>query len=323
MLSGLRSFAWTLADYCKQQNCTPDEIDSGEASRIADFVAGQNWLNYDGTTYCQGLCSGMDIHVFFIPDESDPADREKLLPSQEDFDRVKRMREVFTTYNEVLPEVHSLNALRKDLAYIYPAIQVMWDDLAKDRNYDEALLGNEADIVYAWCALALAAKEPFFSEDGPMTCYFSRILSEEEKQAKEEEKRAKYEEEQAKYAERWLQKYGKYVETNPLIDINGSLFVFTGLGHAGPKKENPVVQKLIEKGGQYRSSISGRTNYLVVNPREAGESKIEAVLEQREKGTDIKVIFLEDLKKALGMKEPNRTPFPILKRRRRMTAPRP
>lgn len=306
MLSGLRSFAWTLADYCKQQNCTPDEIDSGEASRIADFVAGRNWLNYDGTTYCQGLCSGMDIHVFFIPDESDPADREKLLPSQEDFDRVKRMREVFPAYDEVLPEVNSLNALRKDLAYIYPAIQVMWDNLAKDRNYDEALLGNEADIVYAWCALALAAKEPFFSEDGPMTCYFSRILSEEEKQAKYEEQRAKYEAERAKYAEKWLQEYGKYIEANPSIDINCSLFVFTGLGHDGPEKEKPVVQKLIEKGGQYRSSISGRTNYLVVNPREAGESKIEAVLKQREKGKDIKVILLEDLKKALGMKEPEK-----------------
>lgn len=70
------------------------------------------------------------------------------------------------------------NALRKDLAYIYPAVKALWDSLEEERDYDEALLGNEADIVYAWCALALAAKEPFFTEDGPMSCFFSQPVDE-------------------------------------------------------------------------------------------------------------------------------------------------
>ena len=173
MMSGLRSFAWTLADNCKRHDCTPEDIDYTVASGIANFVADEDWLNYDGDSYCQGLCSGSDLHVFFVPDGVAQADKEKLLPSKEDKDRVKKMKEQLPSYREILTEVHSLNALRKDLAYIYPAVKTLWDSLKEDRNYDEALLGNEADIVYAWCALALAAKEPFFTEDGPMSCFFS------------------------------------------------------------------------------------------------------------------------------------------------------
>ena len=39
MMSALRSFAWTLADYCQEHDCTPDDVDSGIAIRIANFVA--------------------------------------------------------------------------------------------------------------------------------------------------------------------------------------------------------------------------------------------------------------------------------------------
>lgn len=296
MLSGLRSFAWTLADYCKQHDCTPDDIDSGVASRIANFVANEDWLNYDDTTYCRGLCSGSDLHVYFIPDGVSQADRKKLLPSKEDTDRVKQMKEKFPTYNEILSEVHSLNALRKDLAYIYPAVKVMWDNLEEDRDYDEALLGNEADIIYAWCALALAAKEPFFSEDGPISCYFSQPVDEEAQKAKWEAEEAERAEEAA---EEWMRKYEKYLETNPVIDFNGTIFVFSGLAGHWAEKDDPIVQKVIEKGGQYRSTVSGLTNYLVVNPGYAGQSKIVAVMEQLQKGKNIKVILLEDLEKAL------------------------
>jgi hypothetical protein len=66
MMSGLRSFAWTLADYCKQHDCTPDDIDNTIASRIANFVANEDWLNYDGDTYCQG-CVLVAIFMFILP----------------------------------------------------------------------------------------------------------------------------------------------------------------------------------------------------------------------------------------------------------------
>lgn len=175
MFSALRSFSWTLTDLCQQTGCTPENIDLSDIKRIVSFIADNDWLNYDDKTHCKGLCSGSDLHVFYIPDSVSKADKQELMPSQEDFDRVKAMKERFPNYREILSEVHSLNELRKDLSYIYPAIETLWKELAESRDYDKPLTGNEADIVYAWCSLARAAKKPFFTEDGPMRCFFSQI----------------------------------------------------------------------------------------------------------------------------------------------------
>ena len=99
------------------------------------------------------------------------------------------------------------------------------------------------------------------------------------------------------FADQWLQQYGEYVEEAPTIDFNGKLFVFTGL--LDSSKDNPIVKKVIKKGGQYRTSVSGLTDYLVVNPSGAGCTKIDDAIEQQMKGKKIKVILLEDLKRAL------------------------
>lgn len=107
-------------------------------------------------------------------------------------------------------------------------------------------------------------------------------------------------------AKEWMNKYGKYIETNPVIDFNGTNFVFTGLTGHSTEKNHPTVQKVIERGGQYRQKVSGTTNYLVVNPEEAGETKIEAVIEQLEKGKNIKVILLKNLEKKLKAKTPSK-----------------
>ena len=87
------------------------------------------------------------------------------------------------------------------------------------------------------------------------------------------------------------------MEEAPTIDFNGKLFVFTGL--LDSSKDNPIVKKVIKKGGQYRTSGSGLTDYLVVNPSGAGCTKIDDAIEQQMKGKKIKVILLEDLKRAL------------------------
>ena len=76
MMSALRSFAWTLADYCKQYDCSPEDLTEEKAIKISDFVLMHNYLNYDGETYCTGLCSGSDLHVYFIPDSVSQADRK-------------------------------------------------------------------------------------------------------------------------------------------------------------------------------------------------------------------------------------------------------
>ena len=290
MMSALRSFAWTLADYCEEYGVNPETVDPAVPARIADFVASRDWLNYDGKTHCKGLCSGSDLHVYFVPDAVSAADRRKFLPSKEVREEAKKMEEEIPGYNAILCEVHSLEALRKDLEYIYPAVKILYDDLANERDTSEELEGNAADIVYAWIAVAKAAEGPFFTEDGPVNYSFSWLGDWD------------FDEETAngeKNAEEWLQEYGEYVEKDPDVDFNGKLFVFTGLLH-GSTKDNPLVQRVIEKGGQYRSRISGLTDYLIVDPRGAGYSKIDAVFEQQKKGKKIKVILLEDLERILS-----------------------
>jgi hypothetical protein len=130
-----------------------------------------------------------------------------------------------------------------------------------------------------------------------MSCYFSQIIDED---VLAERYRAAEEERTREAAAEWMEKYGSYVETNPNIDFNGTLFVFSGLAGHWEEKDHPTVQKVIEKGGQYRSKVSGLTNYLVVNPGDAGSSKIVAVMEQLAKGKNVKVILLSDLEAALG-----------------------
>lgn len=167
MLSALRSFAWTAADYCKQNEIGVDEIDEATAVWIAKFIEDREWLNYDGKTYCKGLCSGSDLHVYFLPDAATKADKQEFLPSEEDLARVQEIKAMFPGYREILCEVHSLDALRKDLEYIYPAIEVLYNHLAENRDSGKVLEGAASDVVYAWIAMALAAAEPFFTEDGP------------------------------------------------------------------------------------------------------------------------------------------------------------
>lgn len=174
MLSALRSFGWTLSDYCSKKKVLPENVSPGELKSIIDFIAKRNWLNYDSTTYFNGLCSGSDLHVYYVPDNISQDDRSELLPTQEDYDRVSKMQSIAPSYNEILSDVQSLDALRGSLKFIYPAVKTLYDELVKKRNYMKPLEGNEADIVYAWCALAIAAKEPFFTEDGPMNYYLSQ-----------------------------------------------------------------------------------------------------------------------------------------------------
>ncbi|NLC26702.1 MAG: hypothetical protein GX777_08805 [Fastidiosipila sp.] len=91
-------------------------------------------------------------------------------------------------------------------------------------------------------------------------------------------------------SELWLEEFGSYVEVAPQIEFEGKLFVFTGL-----TKSHEAAKQVLANGGEYRSSISGKTDYLIVNPDNAGKTKIDAAIEQKKKGSSIKVIMLEDL----------------------------
>lgn len=180
MFSALRSFAWTLGSFCNTSGKTPASVTAGELSAIVFFAAENDWLNYDGNTYFKGLCGGSDLHVYYVPDSLSESDRKKLLPSDEERERVAKTREMFPNYNAILDDVRSLNELRSDLESVYPAVKRLWDGLKKTRNYNKPLEGDAADIVFAWCALAKAAREPFYSEDGPMRCAFTQIKHKED-----------------------------------------------------------------------------------------------------------------------------------------------
>lgn len=174
MMSALRSFAWTLSAYCKESGETPATVDYSRIRDLIAYIASHNWLNYDGETHCTGLCGGNDLHVYFVPDSTSAEDRRQLRGEGMSEEEEARIREKFENFNIIRSQVRSFDALRRDLAYIYPAIEKIYDALKATRNDREQLLGDEADILYAWCALALAAKEPFFSEDGPMNYWYDQ-----------------------------------------------------------------------------------------------------------------------------------------------------
>ena len=175
MFSALRSFAWTLGTYCDKKGCNVEDLDVTECENIVRFISLRKWLNYTADSYCPALCSGSDLHVYYIPDSVDPSTKEHFMPSEEDVSRVERMKATFPQYNEILPSVVSLNQLRRDLEFIYPAIYKLWSKLSENRDFTKELDGDIADVVYTWCSVANAAKEPFFSEDGPTRCFFTQI----------------------------------------------------------------------------------------------------------------------------------------------------
>ena len=110
---------------------------------------------------------------------------------------------------------------KKNILHIYPAILTLWNGLRKNRDYDEELTGNSADIVYAWCSLAKAAKEPFYSEDGPTTCRFNQLPSEMPK--------ASFQEELKSYSNFNTASQHENVEENDFeIDTDGTLIKYNG-----------------------------------------------------------------------------------------------
>ena len=104
----------------------------------------------------------------------------------------------------------------------------------------------------------------------------------------------------AKIAEQqWLANSGDLITKEPLIYFPDSLFVFSGFGWSDDGRSDWRVEEVIKRGGIFRGKVSGQTNYLVIDPAYAGESKIKAVKDLRQKGIFIDVILIEDLEKAL------------------------
>lgn len=313
--SALRSFAWTL-------NCVAEKrgerieacsLSEQELQEIAEFAARRDWLNYDDTGRFEALCGHSDIHVFYVPDELCEGEGRALL-------RAWGMR---------LPAV-PLDKLRECLKLLVPLMEQVASILQTGRDSSQPLTGELSDVLYAWCALSIAAKKPFFSEDGPSFCMWSYPSDESDADSSEHalepaDWERSIEEEDFTNSEaghstsiwetrnqEWMKKYGSYIAEHPHIVISGKKFVFTGLDSAPFKhsKESPIVQELTAQGGLYRTCISGVTDYLVIGGGCLGDLKMREAIEKQQAGTPIQIIRLEDLEAVLSGEESEEIEIP-------------
>lgn len=153
---------------------------------MGEHIEKRNCLNYSSESYCSGLCSHYDWHVFYVPDayiESDCSDNTDLrqlcgkenrggnsfsimMPGLGGFGAMNRTNDIISRCEETL---ESLEALRKDLTDLLPVMQTIYDGFMQDRDRSQPLEGVLAEALTAWCALAIAAKEPFYSEEAADT----------------------------------------------------------------------------------------------------------------------------------------------------------
>lgn len=104
--------------------------------------------------------------------------------------------------------------------------------------------------------------------------------------------------------EQWMKKHGSCIEQGSQITFVGKTFVLSGMEALGDEYEISVEEEITTRGGVVRKSVSGKTDYLVVDPRWAGESKVKNAREQREKGKPIKIILGTDFIAAIQMPAP-------------------
>lgn len=152
----LRSFAWTLAEQASIQQKSMTDLSVDEYQKILTAIEKRKYLNYQGESHFPTLCGTADLHVFFVPDKTTKADEKAL--------------------NDI-GSVGSLDGLRKDLLALSEPMEKLFQWLLSTRNYSEPLTGAGSDVLYAWCTLVLSAETPFYIEDGPMTCWYTRITN--------------------------------------------------------------------------------------------------------------------------------------------------
>lgn len=191
-----RSFAWILQAYCEKEGCQPVELDFDTIQELVDFIEHRDGLNYVAGSYSPAICSGDDIHNYFIPDSVSDDLKQQLI----DIDNMNNDDE-----SNAVSDIRSLNALRKELDYMYPAIKTIYDELESTRDTSEVLEDGVADILYAWCSITYAARQPIFTEDGPVNCWWehpnsfpswgNEIQKPKEKRIKEVERNVKKTEE--------------------------------------------------------------------------------------------------------------------------------
>ena len=155
-LSALRSFAWTLADLADREGKSIDDYEYDELVRLCDFIKDREWLNYQAGSWFDGLCGHPDIHVFYMPG--------KMIESGE----ADEICDVLKN-----DPITSLDSFRDDLSLLKNAMIRLYNGILENRDRDVKLDTPSSAVLQAWCVMAMAAKIPFISEDGPMFFYHS------------------------------------------------------------------------------------------------------------------------------------------------------
>lgn len=186
MLHALRSLSWMVSRYSEKENRPISKITFDELQKMGRIIEKKKYLNYDGSSGFVNLCNHYDWHVFYVPEKyrdgstAMTTDLRYLtgkenrggntmsvfIPGISDISSMNRKNNIISRNEETL---ESLDALRKDLKDLLPVMETIHDGLLEDRDRSKALEGPLADALTAWCALAVAAKEPFYSEEAADT----------------------------------------------------------------------------------------------------------------------------------------------------------
>lgn len=300
-----RTFAWLVGEYCTQKGCSVEKLDKNAVLALGQ-LAGSRRSSYDETHY-PAICSFPDVFTAYIPDGENCSDLDKL-PS--------KIRD--NSSDEW--HIADLNELRLELEELYPSMKIIIDYLRSSRkNKDIPLRGDHSDILYVWCSLTIAANRAFaVTPDAPMNyCYYDRMSFQEFIESEsmpvfddddddydydynsDEEDDEEYdweEERKQRIAEKRKRYEDDCVIVKSIPTFSGKTFVASGIDN-----EEEIKSFLTDKGAFLRKSISGKTDYLIVSPEWAGDSKYKAVLEQAAKGHSVEVIFYDDFVKYLGV----------------------
>ena len=178
----LRSLAWSISALSDQEGRAFDDYSYEELEKIGILITENNNINYQAYSYCSGLCNHYDWHVFYVPDAylaGEGKEDLRFLTGKENrggnsitivglggVGNMTRVSDIISRNEETL---ESLEALRKDLEDLLPVMQTIYNGLLTDRDRSKGPEGTLADALTAWCALAIAAKEPFYSEEAADT----------------------------------------------------------------------------------------------------------------------------------------------------------
>jgi ankyrin repeat protein len=153
-LSALRSFAWTLQGYLEKKNMRHDDVSLKEITSITNFIEQRSLLNYTNDSFFPALCGVADYDSAYIPlSVADPL-----------FAQICRLTKCKTCGD--------LFTLRSELTTLTSVMEKIKDHLFENRkDKTEQLTGILSDILYAWCALSLAADGAFQIVDGTLSYY--------------------------------------------------------------------------------------------------------------------------------------------------------